>query len=169
MQTIPTSSNSDAVRHASSKPSPAITTSRPRQLASWYARLSAVAVMLGLVGVLLTARMLQPNSSGFGTHQQLGLPPCTTIAMWGVRCPACGMTTAWSYAMRGQWTEAWHANAGGLALALIALAYIPTFCYYVAQGYWSRHGWLSFSLALSLSAALLAALAQWLVRIVLGS
>jgi hypothetical protein len=76
------------------------------------------------------------------------------------------MTTAWSYAMRGQWRDACNSNAGGLGLVLIALVYMPTFCYYVARGYWSRHGWLSFSLALSLSAALLVAAGQWLTRLV---
>ncbi len=67
--------------------------------------------------------------------------------------------------MRGQLVDAWHANAGGTLLGLIALAYIPVFCYYLARGYWSRRGWLSFSLALSLAAALLVALGQWLGRL----
>jgi hypothetical protein len=66
--------------------------------------------------------------------------------------------------MRGQLTSAWQCNAGGLLLGLIALAYIPAFCYYVARGYWSRQGWLSFSLAWSLMTALLVAFGQWLSR-----
>lgn len=133
--------------------------------ASGWSRLGAVASMLVVLGLLGTARWLEPSSLGYGTHQQLGLPPCTSVALLGMRCPACGMTTAWSYATRGQWQNAWHANAGGAGLAAIALAYLPLFCYYVARGYWSRHGWLSFGLALSLSVALLVALGQWLTRI----
>ena len=124
--------------------------------------LVAIATVLALFSL---ARALRPSPLGYGTHQQLGLPPCSSVALFGIRCPACGMTTAWSYALRGQWIDAWHANAGGLVLVVIALVYIPTFCYYLARGYWSRHGWLSFSLALSLSAALLVAAGQWLTRL----
>ena len=134
--------------------------------ASWQSRLSAIGAMLVVIGMLAIARQLEPSPLGFGTHQQLGLPPCTSIALTGMRCPACGMTTSWSYAMRGQWQRAFHANAGGLGLVVIALAYIPAFCYYVARGHWSRQGWLSFSLALSLSVAFLVAAGQWLTRLV---
>lgn len=141
-----------------------ILSARPR--ASLASRLSTIGAMLVVIAMLVTARLLYPSPVGYGTHQQLGLPPCTSVALLGLRCPACGMTTSWSYAMRGQWVSAWNANAGGLGLVMIALAYIPTFCYYLARGYWSRHGWLSFSLALCLSAALLVAAGQWLTRLV---
>ena len=143
-------------------PAPA---SELRVPASSISRISAVVVMLALLALFGIARRLDPSPMGFGTHRQLGLPPCTSVALMGMRCPACGMTTAWSYAMRGQWRNAYHANAGGLGLVAIALVYIPAFCYYVARGYWSRQGWLSFSLALSLSAALLVAAGQWLTRL----
>ncbi len=76
------------------------------------------------------------------------------------------MTTSWSYLLRGQLVDAWHSNAGGTILGAIALAYIPVFCYYLARGTWSQHGWLSFSLALSLSAALLVAFGQWFSRLI---
>jgi hypothetical protein len=135
----------------------------PASKASRIGVVIAIGVVLALFAI---AAKLQPSPLGYGTHQQLGLPPCSSVALVGVRCPACGMTTAWSYAFRGQWVDAWHANAGGLTLVVIALVYIPTLCYYVARGHWSRHGWLSFSLALSLSAALLVAAGQWLTRLI---
>lgn len=134
--------------------------------ASLSGRVIAVAVMLAVLALFAVARALVPCPQGYGTHQQLGLPPCTSVAILGIRCPACGMTTSWSYAMRGQWSLAFQANAGGSALVVIALAYMPIICYYVARGYWSRQGWLSFSLALSISAALLLAAGQWLTRVV---
>lgn len=133
--------------------------------ASVRSRVGAVFGLAFVLTLLLVARSLDPSGRGYGTHQQLGLPPCTSILLWGVRCPACGMTTSWSYLMRGEIVHAWHASAGGTLLGLIALAYIPLFCYYLARGTWSRHGWLSFSLALSLSAALLVAVGQWLSRL----
>lgn len=131
-------------------------------------RLIRLLVTLGVVGVvamLLVARQLTPSPLGFGTHQQLGLPPCGSITFFDIRCPACGMTTAWSLALHGQWSDAWRANAGGLALLLIALAYIPVVCYYLVRGYWSPHGRLSFSLAICLSGAIILALGQWLLRL----
>ena len=133
--------------------------------ASLRSRLGAALGVAVVLALLLVARSLDPSGRGYGTHQQLGLPPCSSILLWGTRCPACGMTTSWSYLTRGHMVDAWHANAGGTLLGLIALAYIPAFCYYLARGYWSRQGWLSFSLALSLSAALLVAFGQWLGRL----
>lgn len=134
--------------------------------ASFRSKLGAVFGVGIALTLLLLARSLDPSGRGYGTHQQLGLPPCSSILLWGTRCPACGMTTSWSYLTRGQLVSAWSANAGGTLLGLIALAYIPAICYYLARGYWSRHGWLSFSLALSLSAALLVAFGQWLSRLI---
>lgn len=134
--------------------------------ASFRSKLGAVFGVGLALTLLLLARSLDPSGRGYGTHQQLGLPPCSSILLWDTRCPACGMTTSWSYLMRGQLVSAWYANAGGTLLGLIALAYIPAICYYLARGYWSRQGWLSFSLALSLSAALLVAFGQWLSRLI---
>lgn len=134
--------------------------------ASLRSKIGAISAMAVVIGLLLVARFLTPSTRGFGTHQQLGLPPCSSVLLWGARCPACGMTTSWSYLTRGRIIDAWHANAGGTLLGLIALAYIPAFCYYLARGYWSRHGWLSFSLAMSLSVALLVAFGQWFSRLV---
>ena len=137
----------------------------PRTPASLQSRIGAIFGICVVLALLFIARSLEPSAVGYGTHQQLGLPPCTSILVWGVRCPACGMTTSWSYLMRGRLADAWTANAGGTLLGLIALAFVPAICYYLARGYWSRQGWLSFSLALSLSAALLVAVGQWLSRL----
>jgi hypothetical protein len=78
-----------------------------------------------LIGLLATAAMLKPDERGFGTHQQLGLPPCTFKVLAGVRCPSCGMTTAWSNLMRGRFTTAAAANMGGLALGVTAIGLGP--------------------------------------------
>jgi hypothetical protein len=69
--------------------------------------------------------MLKPDERGFGTHQQLGLPPCTFKVLAGVRCPSCGMTTAWSNLMRGRMTQAAAANMGGVALGVTAVGLGP--------------------------------------------
>lgn len=119
--------------------------------------------LMGLVvlGIFAIALYLRPSPEGMGTHQQLGLPPCTTVALFGVRCPSCGMTTSWSLFVRGDWLESVQVNTGGYMLALIALAYLPASCYLCIGGRSTRGGWLSLSLAIGLALALVVALVQW--------
>ncbi len=68
--------------------------------ASARARLSGSAVNAGvaLIGIfgLSVARWLSPDPAGFGTHEQLGLAPCTFFWLTNVPCPMCGATTAWA-------------------------------------------------------------------------
>ena len=79
---------------------------------------------LALVGILLLTPLviavrLQPSPLGMGTHQQLGLPPCTFVTLFGIRCPSCGMTTSWSHFVRGEWLQSLQANVGGFLLAMV--------------------------------------------------
>lgn len=75
----------------------------------------------GLLATLLVASRLEPDSRGRGTHEQLGLPPCTFALFSGWRCPACGMTTSWALATHGRVWEAFEAHATGTLLAIAAL------------------------------------------------
>ena len=85
---------------------------------------STALTLAGLPLVLLMiAGQLEPSPIGMGTHQQLGLPPCTMRVLAGMRCPGCGMTTSWSYLMHGQWRESLAANLGGFMLAFYSLAF----------------------------------------------
>jgi hypothetical protein len=79
----------------------------------------------GLLLALVIAACLQPDPRGIGTHEQLGLPPCTFSTWFGMRCPFCGMTTAWAHAVRGELAAAVAANAGGPVLALAAIVAGP--------------------------------------------
>ncbi|MFQ5590799.1 MAG: DUF2752 domain-containing protein [Phycisphaerae bacterium] len=81
-------------------------------------RLIAGLVFLGSTFVLCLAARLHPSPVGLGTHEQLGLPPCSIIMMFGYPCPTCGMTTAFAYTVRGELVSAFAAHPGGLALAL---------------------------------------------------
>ena len=72
--------------------------------------------------LLAVATQLEPSSNGLGTHQQLGLPPCSFRMMFGIRCPGCGMTTSWAHFVRGQWQASMVANPGGFLLAFVGVA-----------------------------------------------
>ncbi len=84
-------------------------------------RITAVAMTLLPITALAVAGRLEPDSRGLGTHQQLGLPPCSMRALLGIRCPSCGMTTSWAYFTRGQWQRSFQTNAGGFLLAFYAI------------------------------------------------
>jgi uncharacterized protein DUF2752 len=77
---------------------------------------------VGLLAALLLASQLQPDPRGWGTHEQLGLPPCSFLAVVGKRCPACGMTTSWAFVTHGRLADALRAHASGTLLAAAAMA-----------------------------------------------
>lgn len=118
-----------------------------------------------VLSLLITARCLTPAEIGYGTHQQLGLPACTSVALFNATCPACGMTTSWAWATRGQLAQAVHANAGGSLLALIALAYLPLSCYFCCGGRTSSRGRWSLLFGMCILTALVVATLQWIIRL----
>ena len=80
-----------------------------------------VALVGGLLIVLLAlAAMLHADKRGWGTHEQLGVPPCTFVVLFGMRCPSCGMTTAWVHLVQGRPLEALQAHVVGTMLAAAA-------------------------------------------------
>ena len=99
-------------------------------------RLCLAAAATCLLAPLTTAACLRPDPAGLGTHRQLGLPPCTFVYLFETRCPSCGMTTAWSHAVRGHWLQAGRANAGGVALAACAMLAAPWLLISAARGRW---------------------------------
>lgn len=87
-------------------------------------------VLLVVVGLLLVAGFglsawLSPDPRGHGTHQQLGLAPCSFLLLTGKPCPSCGGTTAFAHFVRGEWPSAIRANAAAFVLALVCAAMIP--------------------------------------------
>ena len=88
--------------------------------------MTAAALAATPITLLLVASRLQPNSAGLGTHQQLGLPPCSMRVIFGFRCPSCGMTTSWAHFMNGQWADSFQVNSGGFLFAILSIAF--AFC-----------------------------------------
>ena len=103
----------------------------------WLQRVAMVLAGGVLVGLLITAATLTPNRRGMGTHKQLGLPDCTVVQFFGMRCPSCGMTTSWSHMMRGHVISSFQANAGGALLALVSLACGPWLVVSGVRGRWT--------------------------------
>lgn len=106
---------------------------------TWQPRIGLIlAGFMGLVS-LGVAVSLPPDPQGFGTHQQLGFPPCTFIQLFEIPCPSCGMTTSWSHLVRGDLYRAFRANCGGALLGLAAIILSPWFLVSGIIGRW----WIS--------------------------
>lgn len=86
------------------------------------ARWRAVLLMATAATVLIVASILDPDTRGMGTHQQLGLPPCGFIQATGLPCVTCGYTTAFSLAARGDLIGALGTQPAAAALAMICAA-----------------------------------------------
>jgi len=88
-------------------------------------RWGLLAASLVLVAGFALARSLTPDSRGFGTHQQFGLPDCTVQTLWNRPCPGCGMTTCFANLTRGRWMAAARANPAGVLLGVVCALLIP--------------------------------------------
>ena len=89
-----------------------------------YGSIAALSVVtLGL------ARALTPSQTGFGTHQQLGLPPCTFLHWTGFPCPSCGLTTCFAFAAHGKFVAAFIAQPFGVLLFLLTALAVPAALY----------------------------------------
>lgn len=83
--------------------------------------------------VLVIARVLTPDPSGFGTHTQLGLPPCFFFQLTSLPCPACGLTTSFAHMARLEITSAMRANVLGLPLFVLTALAVPSSAYACAR------------------------------------
>jgi Protein of unknown function (DUF2752) len=134
----------------------------------WLERLLVTLAGGVLVTLLVTAAWLTPNPRGMGTHRQLGLPPCTIVQWFGIRCPSCGMTTSWAHLLRGHVASAFRANAGGALLAVAALLCGPWLLISGLRGRWlvtPPHEGMTLAVGLVIVAV---TLIDWTLRISLG-
>lgn len=129
-----------------------------------FARLAAGILGCGLAGLLFLAATLTPDPSGQGTHQQLGLPPCTFTALYNMRCPSCGMTTSWSHVMHGELFSAAQANVGGMLLAFCSLAGAPWLLWTAVRGRPATRIPGDLTIALGAVAIVIITLIDWGVR-----
>lgn len=97
-----------------------------------------VAAIVGpaLLCPMAMAFLLAPDSRGHGTHEQLGLPPCTMEVLFGIRCPTCGSTTAFAHLAQGRPIEAFAANVAATLLALLLAPTAIWVCLAAIRGRW---------------------------------
>jgi hypothetical protein len=83
--------------------------------------------------VLAIARWLHPAANGYGTHQQLGLPPCAFFKLTGIPCPSCGLTTSFAHAARLHLYQAFITQPFGVIAFCLTVASIPLFAWLIRR------------------------------------
>jgi hypothetical protein len=146
------------------------TTQVPPHLAAFRAgeRLGLGVTAFLLTGLLSVAAWLEPATSGMGTHQKLGLPPCTMNYVLGIRCPGCGMTTSWAHTMNGDVATALQCNTGGVLLCLLAMALVPILAILAYRGRPTRGYWLSRTVLVIVTVIVTISILEWLIRLASG-
>ena len=87
-------------------------------------RVRGAVLLIPCLAVFALARCLTPHQAGYGTHEDLHLPPCGFLSRTGYPCPSCGLTTSMSALTHGQVRSALLAHPFGpiFAAALAAVA-----------------------------------------------
>ena len=106
----------------------------PPQVLPWRGRLMALALALGCLAILVTAARLTPSPEGYGSHTELGLQPCQFMQRTGLPCPGCGMTTSWTWFVRGNLAASLYVQPMGTVLAAIAVCCFWTGLYVAISG-----------------------------------
>jgi hypothetical protein len=83
-------------------------------------RLLALLIAGTAVSLLVIGTMLPPSPAGIGTHRRMGFQACEFERITRLPCPTCGMTTSFSWFVRGNWLASLYVQPMGFALALAA-------------------------------------------------
>jgi hypothetical protein len=126
--------------------------------------------LVGMVcaGILGLAAWLPPDARGYGTHQRLGFGPCGVILTTGYPCPTCGMTTAFSWTVRGRVLSAIRAQVGGFVLALATIATLAACVWTVVSGRVPPLPYLALSPYRLLAALLILLFGGWGLKLLVG-
>ena len=131
-------------------------------------RVLAAVMGFALLGPLFVAGVLRPDHRAHGTHRQMGLPPCTILVLFDVRCPTCGMTTSWANLVRGRPADALRANVGGTLLCLLDMLAVPWLLCTAITGRWVVFEPRMDLIACGLGVVLVVSLIEWAVRLTCG-
>ncbi len=140
-------------------------TSQFQPMLLWYERLLLGVLAVMLLTLLATAAWLSPRVQGLGTHQQLGLPPCTFATHFGMRCPSCGMTTSWAHLMNGNVLGSMQANSAGCLLGVLAVITGPWALISAIRGRWAAGPPRDRTLIFGTVVVVVVVIADWFYRI----
>jgi hypothetical protein len=84
-------------------------------------RTQALWIVLWLA-VTVVAFFLRPDRELHGTHQQLGLPPCPSVAFFDRPCFGCGLTTSFAATVHLDFATAFRAHPLGSVLYFLLTA-----------------------------------------------
>ncbi|MFM7129954.1 MAG: DUF2752 domain-containing protein [bacterium] len=90
---------------------------RPEDSSLFWSRYLLLFLPVIFLSFVILAGRLNPESTGVGTHRQLGLPACLVMERTGLPCPTCGMTTALANLGHGRIIDSWKCSP---ALVLMA-------------------------------------------------
>lgn len=131
-------------------------------------RVISAAILVACVALLTTAASISPDREGLGSHRQLGLPACSVVVLTGYPCPTCGMTTAFTFAVRGRFLSAFHAHPGGLCVALaVAGAGVVALVVLITGKRWAVN-WYRVSPARVALGGVLLVLGGWVYKLAIG-
>jgi len=124
-------------------------------------------VAAACAGVLAMAAYLTPSPAGMGTHEALGMPPCSFVLNTGLPCPTCGMTTAFSNVVRGRLVAAFLAQPAGMVLCVATIGLLACALYAAATGWTVYVNWDRIGIRLMMGLGFLI-LAGWGFKIAYG-
>ena len=86
--------------------------------------LSSLAILAFFVWIALAT---EPDVRGHGTHEQLGMTPCSWPILYDEPCPTCGVTTSVSWLAHGRpdvslWTQPFGFGLGVASLLWVVLS-----------------------------------------------
>ena len=86
----------------------------------WNPRVLGGLLMATGFAPLVVGAGLTPADEGHGTHTQMGLPSCSWVMAFDAPCPTCGMTTAVTHAVHGDFAGSFLTQPAGFAFAVLA-------------------------------------------------
>jgi len=128
-------------------------------------RLVSGLILAGCAAIFALAAWVKPDPAGFGSHRQLGFPPCPMPMMTGLPCPTCGMTTAVAHAVRGHLVQAFVAQPAGLAAAFGVAGAAIVAGFTLVTGRVVRFNWYRIRLGWTVFGGVGCVLASWAFKI----
>jgi hypothetical protein len=132
-------------------------------------RVVGAALALPTSTVIAVAMWLTPSEKGYGTHLQLGLGECISMALTGWPCPMCGMTTTFTHMAHGNLVQAFFTQPFGVVLfsVTVLVALLGWIDVVFAPGLYKRAlGWISRREQVIAAGLLVGLLGGWIYKAV---